>query len=234
MRAVFQGFMLIILSVLAITSFAWNATGHMVIAEIAYQRLEPSVRDKVDRLVASLHEEYRYISSFQQLAYWPDMIRSQKIETYTHWHYIDIPFSTDGSVLKNIIDTDNAVWALQHIQKVVKNARANPYERARFLAFMIHIVGDLHQPLHTVSNITAAYPDGDQGGNLYFIRYNNKRVNLHKVWDEGVGVFQNASRFSDVNELVRNITTRYPENYFGERGANTNFDAWALEGMVNA
>jgi hypothetical protein len=217
-----------------LTTFAWNALGHMVIADIAYQHLQPSVREKVDKLVASLHEEYTSMTSFQHIAYWPDMIRSQKIETYTHWHYIDVPFSTDGTPLKNTIDTDNAVWALQHIQVVVHNAHANPYERSRFLSFLTHIVGDLHQPLHTVSYLSSAYPNGDQGGNLYYIRYNNKRVNLHKIWDEGVGTFVGDMTPDNMTAVSNAIMTRYPKAYFGERIDNGNADEWAKEGMTNA
>src|SRR3989344_5767009 len=116
--------------------YAWNELGHMVIANIAYQQLQPVTREKVDIMTTNLSKEYPAISNFMQMAPWADTLHSQKIETYTHWHYIDIPFSTDGTPIKNIIDTDNVLWAISQIIPVVQNQQANIYERARFLAFL--------------------------------------------------------------------------------------------------
>ena len=102
---------------------------------------------------------------------WPDTLRGQKIELYTRWHYTNLAFSADGTPLKNTVDTDNAVWAINHLLPIIGNTKANRFERARSLAFLVHIVGDLHQPLHSITRISAAHPEGDHGGNLYFIKY---------------------------------------------------------------
>src|SRR3990167_4434770 len=99
------------LSSLPFSAFAWYSLGHMAIAQIAYQNLKPDVRDKVNALLVYFNKEYPD-TSFLQMAAWPDKIRGQKIETFTHWHYIDNAFSPDGTPLKNLIDTDNAIWAL--------------------------------------------------------------------------------------------------------------------------
>jgi hypothetical protein len=224
----------VFLCIFPFTTYAWNALGHMVVAHIAYQYLDPKAKETVDSLVATLHEQYKDMPTFQHMAYWPDTLRIQKIETYTHWHYIDIPFSTDGTTLKNTIDTDNAVWALENIKKVVKNKRANPYERSRFLAFLTHIVGDLHQPLHTVSYISATLPNGDQGGNLYFVNYNNKRVNLHKIWDSGFSLFVGENNAEQAQHIANTIMARYPQAYFGAQIKEVNADNWAKEGVENA
>ncbi|RDI45210.1 S1/P1 nuclease [Aquicella lusitana] len=220
--------------ILPSVTFAWNALGHMVVAQIAYQELSPAARAKADKLVDYFHSEYPEMESFLNIAYWPDAIRSQKIDTYTRWHYIDIAFSNDGTPLKNLIDTDNAVWALNNVEKVVKNDKANPYERARFLAFLVHIVGDLHQPLHTVSYISAAHPDGDKGGNQYFIRYNNDRINLHRLWDGGVGLFEQSATKENAASLAAIITARYPKDYFDKQIDDLNPDNWAQEGVATA
>src|SRR5579862_8730655 len=79
------------------TSFAWNAYGHMLVAEVAYQNLKPAAKDKVDSLVAALHEQYPNVSTFDQLADWLDTLSSQSIHAYSRWHYIDLAFSLDGS-----------------------------------------------------------------------------------------------------------------------------------------
>lgn len=214
--------------------YAWNAMGHMVIASIAYQQLKPNVRNEIDSLVDYLHREYPEINNFEQLSYWPDAIRSQKIETYTHWHYIDVAFSNDGSPLKNVIDTDNAVWAIKNIQRIIKNNKANRYERARFLAFLTHIVGDLHQPLHTVTHISAKHPDGDKGGNLFYIVYQNKRMSLHRLWDGGVGLFENNENIVNVKLLANTIAAHYLKAYFSKKVDELDPNQWIKEGEMNA
>ena len=235
MRAQVKLFTLFVFLFFPFAAFAWNALGHMVVATIAYKQLQPNVRDKVDNLVSKLHQEYADTSTFSQLAYWPDAIRSQKIETYTHWHYIDVAFSKDGTPLKNLIDTDNAVWALSNIEKVVKNDKANHYERARFLAFLVHIVGDLHQPLHTVSYISEKHPEGDRGGNDYFVRYKNERINMHRLWDGGVGLFELDATAENANTIANTIMSLYPKSYFVKQKLdNLTLNDWVQEGVDNA
>src|SRR4029079_13629150 len=79
-----------------VITLAWNATGHMLVANIAYENLKPEVRDNIDTLVTLMHTQHVNIATFADLAVWPDTLHAQKIETYTHWHYIDATFSNDG------------------------------------------------------------------------------------------------------------------------------------------
>ena len=130
----------------SLSAIAWNATGHMLVANIAYQHLQPNVRLEVDKLLSFMQTEYPHVNSILQAAIWLDTVRAQKIETYARWHYIDMPFSQDGTPLNATIATDNAFWAMQSIRAPLKNAKANHFERARLLTAFIHIVGDLHQP----------------------------------------------------------------------------------------
>ena len=222
------------LFVFPITSEAWNALGHMVIANIAYQKLNETPHNKIEMLNRYFQDEYPEMISFLQMSYWPDTLHAQKIETFTHWHYIDIPFSEDGTPLKNITDTDNAAWAVNTMEPILQNKYTNPYEAARFLAFFTHIVGDMHQPLHNVSRLSNAYPDGDRGGNLFFIRFNNARINLHQLWDRGLGEFDSEINNENIAMLSKKITERYPENYFGDRVNDLDPQNWAKEGMENA
>lgn len=211
-------------------TYAWNANGHIQIANIAYRELTPQAKATVDQLVAKLHEEYPEMNSFNNIAAWLDTVRGQKIETYTHWHYIDIAFSDDGTPLKELTDTDNGLWAEKKIEQVVKNAKANPYERARFLAFLVHIVGDLHQPLHTVSRISKTYPDGDRGGNLFYVLNKGNKVNLHKLWDDGLGEFTYDSRNEGRTEQETDrLLAAYPKEYFKGNDADLKAEAWIGE-----
>lgn len=218
----------------SLSCFSWNAVGHMLVANIAYQNLKPNVKNKVDNLVSYIQKEYPNMKSFVYISTWPDAIRSQKIDMFSRWHYIDIPFSDDGTPIKNTIDTDNAVWAVTTMQQVITNNDANNFERARFLAFLVHIVGDLHQPLHAVSRISAQHPDGDQGGNLFHVRYHNQEVKLHHLWDIGVGDFDVDSNMNTINAMTETITAQYPENMFGKKIHDVNPQMWANESLENA
>lgn len=213
---------------------AWFSLGHMVVADIAYRYLDSNAQKKVDKLVNSFGMMYPDMASFMQMAYWPDTLRTQKIEMFTHWHYIDIPFSLDDSEIKKNLDTDNARWAINNIEASFKYKRANPYELARFLAFLIHIVGDIHQPLHTVSNFSSVFPNGDQGGNLYFIRYNNEKMNLHRLWDSGFSLFDQAAIPENAEMLADAIIKHYPRSYFGSKTNDLDVNHWLQEGMLNA
>lgn len=229
----------LVFSVILFLSFlpeaaAWNALGHMVIANIAYQKLKPTAKKKVDELVVVFQKEYPEIKTFVQIAPWPDAIRGQKIDMFTRWHYIDLAFSDDGTQLKNLVDTDNAVWALSKMKTPIANDHTRGIERVRFLAFFTHIVGDLHQPLHTVSRITANLPDGDQGGNLVHVIYKNKTTNLHKVWDGGVGVFEGPSAMENVQEISQKLIALYPISFFNGKTNDLRPENWADEGMQNA
>lgn len=214
--------------------FAWNSTGHMVIAEIAYQQLDPVVKSKVDDLVEKMQQEYPNILNFVDMATWADNLRSQRIDVYAHWHYIDQAFSTDGTPLVNLTDSDNAVYVMKSIQLAIKNERANTFERARFLAFLEHIMGDLHQPLHTVSNVSELTPNGDKGGNAYYVTYNGKKESLHYLWDSGLGIFNHDPTLENAAEIAKKITSDYPESYFGDRASDLSMDTITKEGLENA
>lgn len=237
MRLSLQFIILFIFSIFTINSFAWWDTGHMVIAEIAYQNLKPEVKNKVDNLVEVFRKEHPDVQTFPQMAAWPDALHSQqKILLYYHWHFIDIPLSGDGThPHKNIIYSDNVAWAIRTITRSFSNHQAHIDEKARLLTFLIHTIGDIHQPLHTVSRVTAALPDGDEGGNIYPVFYNGQQINLHQLWDKGFGLYDDADKTpKHIREIANTITTLYPINYFGQRINNLNVENWLKEGMSNA
>jgi hypothetical protein len=220
----------------AMQVYAWNAGGHMLVGEIAYQNLDAPVKAKVDKILGDLHKEYPYVQDIHEAAAWPDGLRSQKIEIFTHWHYVDTAFSSDGTPLKNITDTDNAVWALNKIMPIVQNNRANWSERSRFLAFLIHFVGDIHQPMHAASQISAQNPDGDKGGNLFSLGAGIAKhgKNLHGLWDSGLGEFQNKMDSDGVKAMAKQITTAYPKAFFTTRLDNLSPQDWANESFLIA
>jgi len=153
---------------------AWNKPGHMLSAAIAYQVLQqenPPTIEKVKTLLEK-HPWYanrwqarlqdapiadRDLVLFMQAARWPDDIRiTDKAQNRPRWHYINFPFNPEGqpaSVQIREPDPVNILTALAENMSVVKNE--NEVERkAIALAWLFHLVGDIHQPLHTAQLFT--------------------------------------------------------------------------------
>lgn len=166
--------------------FAWNGTGHMLVAEVAYQQLDPSTAEQVDRLIKKVHPLYDRVDSFTTAGPWADDIKGHSIKFLDSWHYIDTPFSDDGSPLDQISDNpQHVVWIISKTTSLLRSKNANDAERAVALMFLIHTVGDVHQPLHNSTRVTAAYPEGDRGGNSFRLR--GRFRNLHSLWDSALG-----------------------------------------------
>ena len=116
--------------------------GHKLVAEIAFAHLDTHGQDQVKLLFDKLQNDYPELKQESDIAIWPDLIRKQSIDVYTHWHYINIPYSSDHTQSTLIEDTDNALWALKQIEKILSNPQVKISERSRFTSLLIHIVGD--------------------------------------------------------------------------------------------
>jgi hypothetical protein len=233
MRSIVIAITLFLLT-LTSNSYGWGRVGHMMVADIAYAKLQPQVKAKVDTMVSDFTKEYPDFTTFAQIATWADAIKGQSINVFSHWHYYNAGISDDGTPVKDESNTDNALWAINQIEPIIKNDQVNHFDRARFLAFYIHIVGDLHQPLHVVERFSKENMDGDEGGNLYPIQYQIKSftiTNLHGLWDYGMGLFDNSLTPEDIKALETTITTQYPETYFGAQVNDLDPKDWVAEGV---
>ncbi len=83
------------------------------------------------------------------------------------------------------------VGASETFAKQVGDQKLPDEQRARALRYLLHLVGDIHQPLHGATRCTAAHPEGDRGGNDFKVK---GEVNLHSYWDGGVGMFAHVLR----------------------------------------
>ena len=110
---------------------------------------------------------------FMQAARWADDIRIRdKAQNRPSWHYINWPFKPAGqpdSVQINKAEPVNILTALAEHESVVKNGNG-PERKAIALAWLFHLVGDIHEPLHTAQLFTTDYPKGDRGGNEICVR----------------------------------------------------------------
>ena len=175
-------------------SLGWGAGGHMMTAQIAFSRLNSTAKAKVIELLAidiNPAAVTAKSTDFVNASHWADDLRPfAEFDSFKALHFIDKPFPP-GSNLP-AIDPENIVKALEDNVNILKT-NTDKNAQAQALRFIIHFVGDIHQPLHCTTRVTAANPDGDRGGNLFKIKIlkNGKLQdsNLHSYWDGGIGAF---------------------------------------------
>jgi S1/P1 Nuclease len=174
-------------------SLGWGAGGHMMVASIALWRLNPRAQAQALALLArpinpaAVSTQSR---DFINAAHWADDIRPfAEFDSFKPLHFIDIPFTTDGTALPaSLPEPDNIIKALEDNVNILKTS-TDKDAQAQALRLIIHFVGDIHQPLHCASRVSSANPDGDNGGNLVSIKVAGKTTNLHTYWDRGIGSF---------------------------------------------
>ena len=216
------------------SALAWNAEGHMVVAQIAYNHLAPAVKARCDALIAvTLSYASSRTSNFVTAACWADDYKSQLGSGI--WHYIDLPFSLDGTSTAGAVpDSTNVVWAINQCIAVLSNSRSSQTDQATYLRYLLHFVGDVHQPLHSSTAVSAAHPTGDAGGNAFYL--NGTWSNLHYLWDDGGGYLTDslsrplsAASQTTLNNKVAAIEADYPG--LSDAAAIPDPMAWAQEGL---
>jgi hypothetical protein len=220
----------------------------MVSGVIAYSELKQSNQQTIDRIVAILREHPEF-SKFEQqwnslkkssipsqnenlylfmwAARWPDDARDNQKFNHQTWHYINFtydPSSSSNSIPTEKAGEENILYAFKKNISIVQNNTSNS-QKAVAICWLFHLVGDVHQPLHTTKLITSQYPEGDSGGNLFYILVNqdSQTISLHKFWDDLVLGSENF-------QTVRNTAIRLRNTYQRRRMpelSETQFDNWA-------
>jgi hypothetical protein len=175
------------------STFAWGCRGHQTVADVAFQELNPHARAAVLALLPQLQMDPRVkhyctgtsINEFVDVATWADDIREIRPETGP-WHFIDVPLSSPEPSPNDCPSQGCLVTAINTQIATLRSTTATPQDRAMALLFLIHFVGDLHQPLHTTTN-------NDRGANCLPVDFFNHlpnegpneafKPNLHGVWD---------------------------------------------------
>jgi hypothetical protein len=235
---------------------AWDRTGHLVVARIAWQQLSPAARSAAAELLASApddaglrqllperssSESEAQAEHFQRAAYWPDIVRDEAFpsrrDTYHHgdWHWINHFFEQRGTDRAAYELTDRPpvgriVEQLEILVPAVGDATLPAAERAIDLAWVLHLGGDIHQPLHATARVTPTEPEGDRGGNLFALDGDH---DLHSFWD---GILSSSnfhwffwSEDAYVRRIAASITAEHPPSEYGERIDNLDFSSWARE-----
>lgn len=244
---------------------AWNATGHSVAAQIAWNNLDSTTKRKIIDALKTAPSDSRmvrllpantnnwpadvndpiYEQLFQFIATWPDTVRPDRdnpspTDKYHHgnWHYRDLFWNEDGS------DSTKAPDG-QIIAKLDEFDGSGSTENlAVQVAWIVHLVGDIHQPLHCSGRITddPAEEDGDRGANLFCLavgcREDFRKMNLHSYWDGALTRnYDHLAGESDsayYKRLASKISGDNPIGNFSALLGNQDFSAWLSEGLDKA
>lgn len=249
----------ILLSILLCTgrAFAWNSTGHMAIALFAWRQLDRSQRQGAHTLLRAHPHYQRYLAekrpddvpedewAFLRAATWPDWVReghehsNSDLKPYHHanWHYINLPYVASGEERVYAAATieptaPNVVTALNEALAVLIARHASAPEQAIRFCWVLHLVGDIHQPLHCASLISRRYPPpkGDEGGNLLAITPHKRAESLHSYWDRLLGT---NSHDRALEQLVNRITStaEHDGDIIARLRTHTTVQSWADEGF---
>ncbi|RYZ18599.1 MAG: hypothetical protein EOO16_22085 [Chitinophagaceae bacterium] len=205
MKRWFLAPLLLLLLAAPTRSWAWGKQGHEMVAQIAFHFLDPAVRQKVLKALDGF--------SIEEAATWMDDARANhSFDAMRPWHYIDIEKGKDyqPAADKNALTILNGVIGkLQQQASFTGNAQ-------RDLLLLFHLVGDIHQPLHT------GYP-ADKGGNSINVDYDNSQVNLHSLWDTRLIIDEKIT----VADCLNLYATWPPER--AEAVRNTGLMGWMTE-----
>lgn len=231
---------LVLLAALGVAkpALAWGCEGHQVLALIAEKNLSPHARSMAMKILAASPvspQLRRYcgksgLDAFADSSTWADDERSVQPQTGP-WHYIDIPLGVSHGNLRKYCpsSTGCVVSAIRAQLAVLRNRRATAKERADALRYVIHFVGDLHQPLHTVTN-------DDLGGNCVPVTFQGRAPqetnvqwatyspNLHAVWD--YGIIESHWAGLTPQQLADRLEKRYKSRIAAWRSQPIDVTAW--------
>ncbi|KTD23506.1 3'-nucleotidase/nuclease [Legionella maceachernii] len=187
--------------------YCWNALGHRLVAQIAYHHLTDHAKQTYNRYNHALDKVYRKQNLVNSAA-WMDSLRFRKEVWLQEKHYIDQPFSADGT--KVILPAKvNAVSAIEEAKTVLRG-HSSDFDKGFSLRVLLHVVGDLHQPLHAINQFSVQYPRGDKGGNLVHLGKNSVAANLHAYWDRGGGSLYKKQSYKQLIKIAYRIEEVWP------------------------
>ncbi len=161
-----------LLTITTLLLLSWGRVGHEAIGYIAAAHLTPKTSAAIKDLLGN--------ETLADVSNYADEIRPDSFFQYTApWHFIDVPPEENFAQFQASVygqTTPNLYIALTHWQRVLANPKTNRSIKIFALKMVVHLVGDLHQPLHVAR-------EEDKGGNLIHVLFEGDSTNLHAVWD---------------------------------------------------
>lgn len=229
-------------------SYGWFDKGHMIVARLAWKELDEAQRGRIIAILKKHPHVDEFFTAkcpdgisegewlFMQAATWPDWVGQHHSNEYAHpkWHYINYPFvppqsRLDASRLEPKIGDEHIIRALADSVKKIKTG--SDAEKAIYLCWLIHLVGDAHQPLHCVDLFNEQFPDGDFGGNLAVVRLPHamQPVKLHIFWDGLPGQKSTDPSLDDACREVASAMKEKADRIASSLESNQSFESWAKE-----
>ena len=222
---------LLLIALIPAQLLAWGPKGHAIVADIAASRLTPTAKQNLQSLLGA--------DSLASIASWADSVRKERDESYD-WHFVDIPkdaagFSEERDCFRpqdkhKNADTDHhncVVDRIEMFQKILGDEKASRADRLEALKWIVHFVGDLHQPLHAI--------DEARGGNEIKLsvfgspKCGDYDCNLHWAWDT---LLLEHTGYSE-EEYVGWLNTLIAQKHLENQAAGTPLD-WANESHLQA
>ena len=207
---------------LPFSGFAWGSLGHRIVGQIAESYLSKKAKREVYRILGT--------ESMAITSTWPDFIKADSVYNYlSPWHYINFRSGLNESQLKDYLATDTAVDAYVKINWLtaqLKNRDLEQEKKLMYLRLLIHIVGDVHQPLHT------GRPE-DRGGNGIRLSWFNNPYNLHQVWDDRLIELQDLS-YTEYVAAINHTTKEQRELWQSEPVSQWIWNSYQLAEKIYA
>ena len=192
-------------------ALAWGQNGHRITGAIASTLLTSEAKEEIENIIGN--------ESLAESSTWPDFMRSSDEPFWrksSPLHYVTVPKHKHYHEVGAPPQGD-AMTGLKQFTKTLQSATASQEEKATALRFVVHIIGDLHQPLHAGNGT-------DRGGNDVKVTYFNEPSNLHRVWDTQMIESQNLSYTEYTQFLSRKIDSALIQEY-----TTTNPEIWIEE-----
>ena len=181
-------------------AFAWGKTGHRVVAAIADTQLSGLARAHIREILGGSE-------SLDEAATWPDEMRSAPEpfwqKTATPWHYVTL----NGIIYDHAPSEGDALEALNRFRATLQDPKASVADKQLALRFIVHLVGDLHQPLHVGKCC-------DKGGNDVRVTWFGKPTNLHAAWDSAIVDDEQLSFSELAAKLMRHTSDQDVVNWW--------------------
>jgi S1/P1 Nuclease len=166
---------------------AWGPEGHRLVARIAASELTLAAQSQVAEILGPGQ-------TMASVASWADDVRHSRPET-AKWHFIDIPIGKAHlDMTRDCAKGDCIVGELLKLRHDLQDPATPAAERREALMFLIHFIGDMHEPLHCANN-------QDRGGNSVRVVFHDRPTSLHSLWDSGL-----LNRMASEDELFADLS----------------------------
>ena len=188
--------------------YGWGREGHRLVALIAEAQLTTAARAQV---VAILGPD----RSMASIAAWADEVRRPGSPS-EQWHFVNIPLARKHlDMAQDCPGNQCVVGKITALRRTLQATSASPTERREVLMYLIHFVGDLHQPLHSST-------DSDRGGNMLAVHFDGRQATLHSVWDSGL-----LGRMGPEDELAADLLQEAA--WYADKWSKGTPELWADE-----